>query len=84
FEELYGPTGAWAQLFRKAAGYRGTELQRVTDGSSEYRTIDHWESRTAWEACRRDQAAAYESLERRGESLTTSEELVGEWDDAAL
>ena len=84
FEELYGPTGAWAQLFGKAAGYLGTELQRVTGGSSEYLTIDRWESRPAWEAFRRDHAAAYESLDRRSESLTASEELVGELDDAGL
>ena len=33
FEATYGPTGAWAQLFARAEGFRGTELFRADDGS---------------------------------------------------
>ena len=29
FEAIYGPEGDWAQLFRQAHGYRGTELLRA-------------------------------------------------------
>jgi heme-degrading monooxygenase HmoA len=80
FQELYGPSGAWAQLFASAPGYLGTELQRSEGNPREFLTIDRWESRAAWERFRRDHAAAYEDLDRLCEPLTTFEELVGEFD----
>ena len=45
FEATYAPTGAWAQLFARAGGYRGTELFRAEDGS--YLTLDIWRARAA-------------------------------------
>jgi heme-degrading monooxygenase HmoA len=83
FEELYGPAGAWAQLFQVAAGYLGTELRRAPDAPDEYQTLDRWESRAAWEAFRQRHGAAYESLDRRCELLTASETLVAEWHEAS-
>lgn len=83
FERVYGSTGAWAQLFSRAAGYRGTELQRLEKRSPEYLLVDRWESRAAWEAFRRDHAADYERLDRECEALTLTEELVREADVAA-
>jgi hypothetical protein len=47
FEALYGPLGAWTQLFRSADGYRGTELYRDTTRPTHSRdpqplsTVDH-------------------------------------------
>jgi heme-degrading monooxygenase HmoA len=80
FERVYGSTGAWAQLFSRARGYRGTELHRLEKHSPEYLLVDRWESRAAWEAFRRDHAAAYERLDRECEALTLTEELVREAD----
>jgi heme-degrading monooxygenase HmoA len=80
FERFNGSAGDWAQLFRKAAGYFGTDLHRA-DVPGEYITIDRWESRDAWEAFRRDYADAYEALDREGENLTVSETLVREQDE---
>ncbi|HSL20137.1 MAG TPA: antibiotic biosynthesis monooxygenase [Vicinamibacterales bacterium] len=78
FEEVYGPSGAWAQLFSRAAGYSGTELQQPQAGSCHYLVVDRWTSREAWETFRREHAAAYECLDADCEALTLSEELVSE------
>ena len=82
FERVYGSSGEWARLFRLADGFRGTELQRLADGSGEYLTIDRWESRSAWETFRRDHAAAYERLDRECARLTVVEQLVRETDES--
>lgn len=80
FEQAYGSTGAWAQLFARSPGYRGTELQRAADPGV-YLLVDRWASRQDWDAFRRDFAAAYDALDREGEALTVSEELVREGPD---
>jgi heme-degrading monooxygenase HmoA len=81
FEQLYGSSGAWAQLFGLAAGFLGTTLQRAGDQPSEYLTVDRWESRDAWEVFRRDHALAYDSLDRLCDALTVSQMLVREQDE---
>ena len=48
FEATYAPTGAWARLFARGDGYRGTELFRSEDGS--YLTLDIWRSRADFDA----------------------------------
>jgi heme-degrading monooxygenase HmoA len=80
FEELYGHEGAWAQLFARHSGFCGTKLQRLSDASAEYIVVDQWVSRLAWDAFRREHAAAYEALDRQCEALTSLEELVREVD----
>jgi heme-degrading monooxygenase HmoA len=83
FERVYGSDGAWARLFGLAPGYLGTELGRTDDDRAEYLTIDRWKSRAAWQAFRRDHAAAYDALDRECEHLTVSEDLVSERDEVA-
>lgn len=84
FEELYGSEGAWAQLFARHPGFRGTTLERVHDAVAEYLVIDLWESRLAWLNFRRDHAAEYQELDRECETLTLSEELIRECESGAL
>ena len=81
FEQAYGRTGVWAQLFARSPGYRGTELQRAGE-PGEYLLVDRWASRQAWDTFRRDFAAAYDALDRECEALTVSEELVREGERA--
>ncbi|HJU67144.1 MAG TPA: antibiotic biosynthesis monooxygenase [Gemmatimonadaceae bacterium] len=78
FDAVYGGTGAWVQLFRLGKGYLGTEVERVRDAPPEYRTIDRWESRAAWQAFLRQHQALYESLDERGARVTDLEQLVAE------
>jgi heme-degrading monooxygenase HmoA len=80
FEAVYGERGEWTRLFRLGEGYLGTDVQRVSHEPPEYRTVDRWESRAAWEAFRREHAALYETLDRRAELVTAMEQLVEESD----
>lgn len=80
FELAYGPLGSWVTLFSKARGYRGTSLQRSDSFPGEYRLVDRWESRDAWNAFRRDYSEEYERLDRDCERLTLAEELIAEID----
>jgi heme-degrading monooxygenase HmoA len=59
FEQAYGPSGQWTQLFRRADGYLGTELLRRSDDPREYLAIDRWASRVAYEAFRARWSSEY-------------------------
>jgi heme-degrading monooxygenase HmoA len=83
FEALYGEEGEWIRLFRLGHGYLGTDVQRVAHEPPEYRTVDRWESRAAWDAFRRQHSALYENLDRRAELVTDMEQLVEESDAPA-
>jgi hypothetical protein len=76
FVEAYGPSGTWEQLFKRAAGYRSTELVPAAGRPGWYRTVDHWDSRDAYEAFRRDFASEYAALDVACELLTSEERFV--------
>lgn len=80
FMQIYGSSGAWAQLFRRAKGYLHTEL--LADPASELRffTIDVWRSRKAFESAKKKFAKEYAALDVRCEALTTHETHVGSFE----
>ena len=59
FERVYGPAGEWAQFFRGARGYIGTELLRDVETPSRYLVIDRWESAEAYNAFATEQREEY-------------------------
>lgn len=77
FEEHYGPEGTWARLFRRDAQYVRTDLLRGADG---YLTLDWWSSRAAYESFRTSHARDYAEIDALCESVTTSEEKIGEYE----
>ena len=77
FEKQYGPDGVWAQFFKPAQGYLGTELLRDASQRSRYFTVDRWVSQEAYDAFRASHREEYESIDRRCEALTVSETAVG-------
>jgi heme-degrading monooxygenase HmoA len=81
FAAAYGHEGPWTEFFRRAPGYLGTELFRRSLGSPCFLTVDHWESRTAYETFRRERATDYASLDQACEALTTSERFLTAWED---
>ncbi|WP_404294004.1 antibiotic biosynthesis monooxygenase family protein [Microvirga sp. RSM25] len=83
FEEVYGPEGAWAVLFRTAPGYLGTELLRDEQTIGRYLTVDRWSTPEDFAAFKSTSGAAYESLDRQCESLTAREVKVGTFRAAA-
>jgi heme-degrading monooxygenase HmoA len=82
FEEIYGPDGAWARLFRQSPDYRGTKLLRDLIRPDRYLTLDHWSSREAFRAFKHEHANEYATLDKQCESLTERETMVGEFEEA--
>lgn len=82
FEAHYGPDGSWAQLFRRANGYLGSELLRDRAKPLRYLTIDRWASLEDWQAFSREHAAKYARLDREFEGLTAHEAPLGEYTPA--
>jgi len=83
FERVYGADGDWVALFRRAAGYLGTELYRDLEAPGRYLTIDLWESEDACRAFRTRFAAEFEALDRRCEALTLEEREIGRFAPAS-
>lgn len=79
FEQHYGTSGSWVQLFRMAPGYIDTALYRDTVHEHEYVTIDRWVDEEAFRAFRESHATEYERVDRALESLTMSEVHIGDW-----
>jgi heme-degrading monooxygenase HmoA len=77
FAAAYGGSGAWAALFAKAEGYRGTELLRPLEAGGWWVTIDRWESPTAFETFQRDFGPQYRALDAELEGVAGDEEFVG-------
>ena len=80
FERAYASGGDWARLFRRSTAYQGTELLHDQTAQDRYLTIDRWTSRQAFDAFALECAAEYAALDRRCESLTLSEALVGQFE----
>ncbi|HEX2254954.1 MAG TPA: antibiotic biosynthesis monooxygenase [Thermoanaerobaculia bacterium] len=80
FEAAYAPDGEWARLFRRDAGYLGTELLRDGGLPGRYLTVDRWRSAAAWQAFRTRHGAAYAALDARCEPLTFAERHLGSFD----
>ena len=74
----YAPDGTWADLFRRAPGYLGTELYRDREQPDRFLTLDHWRDEAAFRAFRSHFAAEFEALDRRCSRLTIRESSLGE------
>jgi len=83
FENVYGPSGAWAALFQSDSAYRRTLLLRDPFRQGTYVTCDFWANKTAYEAFRQGHAEAYLALDRACEELTTAERKMGAFEQVA-
>jgi heme-degrading monooxygenase HmoA len=80
FVRAYSSDGDWAQLFRAAPGYAGTELIRCDDGR--FMTIDRWQNKAAFEQFLVRHRDEYDALDARLAAFTSNELLVGRGDVA--
>lgn len=79
FENAYGSSGAWAELFRRQGGYLGTEL--LTEGSAgDYLVLDRWRSVADFEAFQARFGEAYRALDADLEGLAAEEVRIGAFD----
>jgi len=76
FEDLYGPDGTWAQLFRHSSGYVRTDLLK---GADAYLTLDWWASSQSYDEFRHEHANDYAAIDALCEAVTVTEEKVGEF-----
>jgi heme-degrading monooxygenase HmoA len=83
FETAYGADGDWAQLFRRAPDFLGTELLRDGERDGVYLTIDRWASAEAFGRFKRAHGADYERLDAALEGLAGSEARIGLFREAA-
>jgi heme-degrading monooxygenase HmoA len=77
FERVYAATGAWAQLFRHAAGYLESILLRDVARPGHYVTFDRWQSRLAYDAFLALESTAYAALDEQTSGLTIAERQLG-------
>ncbi|MBL8102068.1 MAG: antibiotic biosynthesis monooxygenase [Anaerolineales bacterium] len=77
FEQIYSPTGAWAELFQNGAGYLGTELLLDETDPQKYLTIDLWVSKEAYESFLERWKQEYEMLDKQCAGLTKHEVPLG-------
>ena len=77
FKRVYAPGGAWAELFKKGAGYLGTELLQDEIQPQRYLTIDRWASQAEYKAFLSRWQAEYKALDAKCEGLTEREARLG-------
>lgn len=80
FEEIYGPDGVWAQLFRHSPDFLGTKLFRDRNHPGRYMTLDRWTSRDALHHFKQAHQSAYQELDQQCERLTEREVFLGEFE----
>ncbi len=82
FEQIYWAEGEWARLFRHAPEFQGTTLLRDFSEPGRYLTVDIWSNARAYENFRLKFANEYRLLDERCERLTTTERLIGRFENA--
>ena len=78
FRVAYAADGDWAELFRRAPGFLGTELYRDRDRDDRFLTIDRWRSEQDWQAFQAAFGSAYEVLDARHAGLADTERSLFE------
>lgn len=81
FERSYSASGPWVELFRRSAGYQGTQLFRDNENARRFLTIDRWDSIASYRAMRERFAKEYEDLDRAYEAFTESERSIGVFEE---
>jgi len=77
FQQVYGPAGDWAALFRQYPGYHGTTLLHDSATATRFLTIDHWTDLDHFNDMRQGSRQEYSRLDERCAELTVSERQVG-------
>ena len=82
FAEAYAGNGAWAALFGKAEGFRGTSLLRPVEPVGWWLTIDRWDSIEQFERFQRDCGDEYRALDAALEGVAGEEQFVGAFEES--
>jgi heme-degrading monooxygenase HmoA len=77
FELAYGPGGAWSNLFKCCAGFRGITLLRDSRNPRRYLSIELWDSGAKREQALSDHKEEYAELDSAFDEWTESKSQVG-------
>jgi heme-degrading monooxygenase HmoA len=77
FVRAYGPEGDWAQLFRQAEGFEGTQLLQSVTEPSRFMTVDQWADANSFANFKKRFADTYAALDERCSDLTVTEQKLG-------
>jgi heme-degrading monooxygenase HmoA len=77
FELVWGPGGAWSDLFARCPGFRGTTVLRDTENPRRYLMIDIWDTVAQREQALAERAAEYSELNAAFAEWTESRTEVG-------
>ena len=77
FENIYGPEGDWAQLFRHSQAFIRTELHCDMETKGRYVTLDYFTSLAEFEKFLTKHRTEYDALDRRCEAVRASENSIG-------
>ncbi len=80
FLRAYGSEGKWAQLFRQAEGYQGTELLHSKTKPNSFITIDRWKRAEDFDNFQEQYGAKYSALDAALSGLTVSETRLGSFE----
>jgi len=78
FTAAYSADGPWGELFRRSAGFVGTELYRDSARPGWFLTIDRWQDEAAWQAFLTAFRPDYESLDAQLEGIAAVERSLFE------
>ena len=82
FARAYSSGGRWAELFARAAGYRGTSLLRPDEHGGWWLTLDRWDSASNFDAFASDFDEDYRALDSELEGLAGEEVFVGAFEES--
>ena len=77
FELLFGPGGAWSELFSGCPGFRGTTVLRDATDPERYLIVDLWDSEAAREQAVAEHQNAYLALVSSFDAWVASERELG-------
>ncbi len=80
FENMYGPSGDWAQLFNSDTEYSKTILLKDSPEKQIYLTLDFWNSELDYEDFYAKNESEISRLDGIGDQLTLSERLIGRFE----
>lgn len=77
FKHAYGGDGVWAEAFAAGEGYIRTDLYQDPDDALVFITMDHWETKRAFERFQREHADRYWEIDAACDSWTDEENFDG-------
>lgn len=77
FLHYYSAEGVWADFFRAAGDYRGTDLLRDTEDPFRFATVDHWGSYEVYQLFLGAHQAEYARIDAACAFFTLEETKVG-------